>query len=101
MSRNRKHSAASIIIMNIETDLCVFVFFVDNRHSVADDIQTNSCLGIVVARMSNPGPVPALFTPKLIVDYLIVVGLNAVACRRCRFLGILLQMIIAPGQGCQ
>ena len=45
--------------------------------------------------------VPALFIPKLIVDYLIVVGLNAVACRRCRFLGILLQMIITPGQGCQ
>ena len=45
--------------------------------------------------------VPALFIPKLIVDYLIVVRLNAVACRRCRLLGILLQMVIAPGQGCQ
>ena len=49
----------------------------------------------------NMFKVPALFIPKLIVDYLIVVGLNAVACRRCRFLGTLLQMIITPGQGCQ
>ena len=49
----------------------------------------------------NMFKVPALFIPKLIVDYLIVVGLNAVACRRCRFLGILFQMIITPGQGCQ